>query len=161
MTSSTRPQRLRHDSIDLKIPDEKGEESWDSHGNKVHYHREQSVDFSCPNRYPRDCCTLSRCVGGCSCVSAETGSPIVRTSSCSSSRATIRWPISRRATFLQTPSKGPSIRATIPILGSPPGIPSRRASRARPGEHGDTSNCPRTQASYRHGLRLPGPRWMG
>ena len=47
----------------------------------VLHRREQLADFWCPNRYPRDCCTLSRCGGGCACVSAETGSPIARTSS--------------------------------------------------------------------------------
>ncbi len=36
----------------------------------------------------------------------------------------------------------------------------RRASRAHPEEHGDTSTCPRTQASCRDGLRSPGPPWM-
>src|SRR5262245_33088108 len=65
-------------------------EQWDCPGNKVRFHREQSAGSSCPNRFPRDYCTRNRCAAACACTSAEPGSPIAKTYSCSSSPAAIQ-----------------------------------------------------------------------
>jgi hypothetical protein len=66
-----------------------GREQRDCPGNKVHFPQEGLAGSSCPNRCPRDCCTSSRCVGGCACASA--GSPIASRCFCSSNRG--RYPV--------------------------------------------------------------------
>src|SRR6267378_760953 len=135
------------------------EEQWDYPGNKVRFHRERLGGFLCPNRCPRDCCTPSRYVGACACGSAEFGSPIVSMSFCSLNPPVIQWPTSRRPTFLQTRYNAPNIPRGTRISGSRPGTPSGPATTARCEGHGNTSSCPATLASFRHGSHSPGQPW--
>ena len=108
-----------------------GETQWDCPGNKVRSRREQSAASSCPNRCPRGCYMSSRCADACACASGEAGSPKASTSSCSSNRAAIRWPTSRKPTLLQAPWNAPSIPRNTPISGRRPGTASVRASSTR------------------------------
>src|SRR5262249_58730750 len=78
-------------------------EPWDSHGNKVRYHQEQSDDFSYPNRCPRDFYTPSRYAAACVYALAVPGSLTAKTSSCSSNQAAIQWLIFRLTMSLSIP----------------------------------------------------------
>ena len=104
-------------------------------------HATPPAGSSCPNRCPRDCCTPSRCAGACACASAEPGSPIASTSSCSSNSAVIRQPPSRRPTSLHTPWNTPTIPPP-PDLGLTSWYAVRAGEHTAPRGRGGTSACP-------------------
>src|SRR5215472_3027904 len=82
---------------------------WDCLGSKARFHPELSVVSSFPNHCLRGSSMPYLCVDTCECVSAEPGSPIARTSFCSSSRTGIRSPIFRRATSHRVPYGFPTV----------------------------------------------------
>mgnify|MGYP003693589361 CR=1 FL=1 len=112
-----------------------------------------------PSQCLRDC--VRRAVAPAHArTSAGNGSPIASTSSCSSNRAAIRWPTSRRPTSLQTPYNAPSIRTQHHDLGLTSWYTVRAGERQR-AARGVAAHraCPPTRASCRHGSRSPGGPW--
>src|SRR5262249_12764779 len=136
-----------------------GGEPWDYHGNKVRYHLKQSDIFSYRSRCPKNSYTPSRCADECVYDSAADGSPTAKTSSCSSNRVTIQWPISGRTMFLQMPWNLASTRPATPNSDSPRGISFEPASTARVEERGSILSCRSTRANYRDGWPSPGRPW--
>jgi hypothetical protein len=129
----------------------------DCPGNKVHSPQEGLAGSSCPNRCPRDCCTSSRCVGGCACASAEPGSPIASRCFCSSNRAVVRS--RRRPTSLHMPSNAPTTPSNTPISDLRPGMRCGRASTSHHEERGSTRGCRHMPVRCRDGSRSRGRRW--